>query len=427
MSSAAFSPDGSRIVTTSDDHATHVWDAERGDEITVLRGHEGKVTYASFSLDGSRILTASDDKTAHIWDVASGREITEYEDDLRSATFSRDGSRIVTASANKTVHIWDAASGREITALRIHLSWFSSWKESAVFSSNGSRIITTSDVGTLFVDAATEIEITRYNEFASTVADGSMIVDVGSSTLMIRDVRFATMSTKRSARRNLQGAPARLDKVDPIRDAARQLRRRHARDRCLRGCGIAHPRFNPSGCFGIKTRKDVASLDHLVGAAEQRRWHFDAERSRSLPIDAQIEFGRSVERDNFRIGTSKNLVDKAGGAAKDVRKLDRISHQSAELNKFAKRINCGNPAFRGPFDNRCTIGDVLNFIRYEERICSIFLHRPEDWLVLCLVECAAQQSRLPRKPGLPGRLSRCLTALTFPERSRCNVTDGRQF
>ncbi len=65
---------------------------------------------------------------------------------------------------------------------------------------------------------------------------------------------------------------------------------------------------------------------------------------------------------------------------------------AANFDEFAVRINCGNAAFRGQFDNRRATGDVLEFFRYHERIRSILFHRLEDALVLCLVEGAAQQS-----------------------------------
>jgi WD40 repeat protein len=71
--SAAFSPDGSRIVTASDDKTARIWDATTAKEIAVLRGHDDALLSAAFSPDGSRIVTASDDKTARIWDAASGK------------------------------------------------------------------------------------------------------------------------------------------------------------------------------------------------------------------------------------------------------------------------------------------------------------------------------------------------------------------
>jgi hypothetical protein len=40
--------------------AARIWDAASGKEIAVLRSHEGHVTSAAFSPDGSRIVTAGD-------------------------------------------------------------------------------------------------------------------------------------------------------------------------------------------------------------------------------------------------------------------------------------------------------------------------------------------------------------------------------
>jgi WD40 repeat protein len=69
VNSAAFNPDGSRIVTASDDRTAPIWDAATAKEIAVLRGHDDDVKSAAFSPDGSRIVTASSDKTARIWDA----------------------------------------------------------------------------------------------------------------------------------------------------------------------------------------------------------------------------------------------------------------------------------------------------------------------------------------------------------------------
>ena len=60
VSSAAFSPDGKRVVTASWDKTARIWDAITAKAIGYpLRGHEGLVTSAAFSPDGQRIVTAS--------------------------------------------------------------------------------------------------------------------------------------------------------------------------------------------------------------------------------------------------------------------------------------------------------------------------------------------------------------------------------
>jgi predicted oxidoreductase (fatty acid repression mutant protein) len=159
--SAAFSTDGSHIVTASADKTARIWDAATAKKIAVLRGHDDDVASAAFNPDGSRIVTASGDKTARIWDAATTKEIVVlrgHDDRLQSAAFSRDGSRIVTASADRTARIWEAATAKEIAALRGHDDGV--W--SAAFSPDGSRIVTTSGDGTARIwDTAKEIAVLR--------------------------------------------------------------------------------------------------------------------------------------------------------------------------------------------------------------------------------------------------------------------------
>jgi WD40 repeat protein len=72
VSSAAFSPDGKRIVTASDDKTVRLWDAGTGKQIDEpLTGHMGHVSSAAFSPDGKRIVTASDDKTVRLWETSA--------------------------------------------------------------------------------------------------------------------------------------------------------------------------------------------------------------------------------------------------------------------------------------------------------------------------------------------------------------------
>jgi WD40 repeat protein len=70
VTGAAFSPDGTRIVTFSLDGTARLWDAATGGQIAVLRDHDKAVEDAAFSPDGTRVVTASSDQTARIWNVA---------------------------------------------------------------------------------------------------------------------------------------------------------------------------------------------------------------------------------------------------------------------------------------------------------------------------------------------------------------------
>jgi eukaryotic-like serine/threonine-protein kinase len=141
--SAAYSPDGARIVTASGDKTSRIWDARTGVELTVLSGHGGNVLSAAYSPDGTRIVTASIDKTARIWDARTGTQIailSGHGDRVWSAAFSPDGAYVVTASGDKTARIWDARTGAQITVLSGH----GGRVYCAAYSPDGARIVTAS-------------------------------------------------------------------------------------------------------------------------------------------------------------------------------------------------------------------------------------------------------------------------------------------
>jgi WD40 repeat protein len=66
----------------------------------------------AFSPDGGRLATASQDTTARIWDAASGQELLKltHDDAVNAAAFSPDGGRLATASGD-TARIWVLEEG----------------------------------------------------------------------------------------------------------------------------------------------------------------------------------------------------------------------------------------------------------------------------------------------------------------------------
>jgi WD40 repeat protein/serine/threonine protein kinase len=180
--SAAYSPDGSRIVTASHDKTARIWEARTGAELAVLSGHAGPVSHAAYSPDGTRIATASADKTARIWDARTGAELavlSGHAGNVISVAYSPDGSRIVTASADKTARIWDSRTGAELAVLTGHGDRI----DSVSYSPDGSRIVTASHDKTARIwDARTGAELEVLSGHAGPVAsaayspDGTRIV-----------------------------------------------------------------------------------------------------------------------------------------------------------------------------------------------------------------------------------------------------------
>jgi WD40 repeat protein/serine/threonine protein kinase/TPR repeat protein len=160
LHSAAYSPDGRRIVTASWDKTARIWDAASGEQLLILSGHTGNVNQAAFSPDGRRVVTASDDQTVRIWDTSSGEQLlilSGHADHVADAAFSPDGRHIVTASWDKTGRIWDTSSGAPVRVLSGHTGYLNS----ARFSPDGRHIVTASDDKTARIWDAASGELVR--------------------------------------------------------------------------------------------------------------------------------------------------------------------------------------------------------------------------------------------------------------------------
>jgi WD40 repeat protein len=164
---AAWSPDGTRVVTAGCDEAVdlgycsagtiRVWDAESGEELTVLATHTGPVWYAAWSPNGTRLVTSGCDQvefaagggcsvsTTRVWDADSGDELIALGFPAEHVAWSPDGTHIVTVSElYGTAQVWDIEDGAELVILESHTDWI--WR--TAWSPDGTHIVTTSDDGT---------------------------------------------------------------------------------------------------------------------------------------------------------------------------------------------------------------------------------------------------------------------------------------
>ncbi len=137
--SAAFSPDGTRIVSGGDDKIVRIWDATTGEELKALTGHLARVSSVTFSPDGARILSGSYDQSIKLWDISNGKELrtfTGHSDRVFNVAMTPDGTRIVSGGADSMVKLWDAGTGAELRTFRGHAGWV----KGVAISPDGTRI-----------------------------------------------------------------------------------------------------------------------------------------------------------------------------------------------------------------------------------------------------------------------------------------------
>jgi WD40 repeat protein len=85
------------MVSASWDATLRVWDAETGDHLHTLRGHEAEVNSVLFTPDGSRIVSASEDDTIRIWDSRTHElQRTIPTDKVMCLAISPDGKTLIT-------------------------------------------------------------------------------------------------------------------------------------------------------------------------------------------------------------------------------------------------------------------------------------------------------------------------------------------
>jgi WD40 repeat protein len=86
-----------------------VWHAQTGQELLALQGHTQGIRSVVFSPDGTRLGSSSLDGTVRVWYAQTGQELLSLQGlHIWSVAFSPDGHRLAGNGADGTVTIWDA-------------------------------------------------------------------------------------------------------------------------------------------------------------------------------------------------------------------------------------------------------------------------------------------------------------------------------
>jgi hypothetical protein len=147
----AWSPNGSWIASTGNDHTVRIWvwnaTTNEFEESRIINPNSGRIISVAFSPDGNKIAAGTFKNVTKVWNVLSGELILDlvgHTGPIYSVDWSPDGNKIVTGSSDKTVRIWDASNGEELSCLVNHTAAVNSvdWSYDIIASGSADGNIT---------------------------------------------------------------------------------------------------------------------------------------------------------------------------------------------------------------------------------------------------------------------------------------------
>jgi len=191
VTAVAISPDGQTIVSGSNDGSVRLWDVKSRAERRVLRAPEFTWGISlAFAPDGQTIAAGSSDGRLRLWDVASGELKASWKAGPRGmdvVVYTPDGRTIATVGEDRIVRFWDAQSH----SLRRELPPMEKNLVRLAFSTDGSLLAVSSFNTILLLDAQTGKERSRLSGYLGSVRalaftpDGGHLATGGSTTVCL--------------------------------------------------------------------------------------------------------------------------------------------------------------------------------------------------------------------------------------------------
>ena len=138
---AAFSSDGTLVLTAQKQGGVTIWDAGTGQKISTCCDHEGwDPSTAIFRGDtNDQVIVTYADGTAVLWDLSdirAGVERHTWGKEILSLAVNRDGSRLVTVTRQDgKASVWDMSTFQKL------MTWQMGLVSSVDFSADGDKVV----------------------------------------------------------------------------------------------------------------------------------------------------------------------------------------------------------------------------------------------------------------------------------------------
>jgi len=167
LETAIFTPDGKQMVVCGGNlrgglNELKLCSAANGETIHSFLGHKGRVNRVRLSPDGKLLASSGIDKTIQVWDVSTGKNLVSlrgHTAHVYGVSFHPDGKRLASCGRDRSVRVWDVSLGKQIQLFKGHTDQVIDVE----FSPDGKHLASACDDKTIrFWDVTTGTELRRF-------------------------------------------------------------------------------------------------------------------------------------------------------------------------------------------------------------------------------------------------------------------------